>query len=86
MIPGRQTSNRGGEERPPTGDAPKQGRPRQEDQGARGAQGGPPPRQGRGRLARARRPRPKPRRRGATRRPDPERKREEGGEQNKLER
>ena len=53
MIPKYRYQTEGGKKGPPTGDAPKQERPRQEDQGARGAQGGPPPRQGRGRLKEA---------------------------------
>ena len=53
MIPGYRYQTEGGKRSPPTSGAPKQGRPRQEDQGARGAQGGPPPRQGRGRLKEA---------------------------------
>ena len=84
MIPGHRHQTGGRGRTPPTGEAPKQGPHRQEGEEARGAQGGPPPRQGRGRLARARRPRPQPRRRGATRRPDPEREGERG-EQNKIE-
>ena len=67
-----------GKRSPPTSGAPKQGRPRQEDQGAKDAQGGPPTQAREGPPQRGD-PDPSPGGGGATRRPDPEREGERGG-------